>query len=62
MVNKSEAEITAGSFEGVVFVQLFILSLNVKESGRLVVLTALPDFFLKEFSFERFTFLEYSGR
>ncbi|EGO8440954.1 hypothetical protein CUM54_13835 [Enterococcus faecalis] len=62
MVNRSEAEITAVSFEGVAFIQLFILSPSVKKSGRLVVLTGLPDFFLKEFSFERFTLLEYSGR
>ncbi|ASE65594.1 hypothetical protein DZ774_13685 [Enterococcus faecalis] len=62
MVNRSEAKITAVSFEGVVFIQLFILSPSVKKSGRLVVLTGLSDFFFKEFSFERFTLLEYSGR
>lgn len=58
-MNRSEAEITAVSFEGVAFIQLFILSPSVKKSGRLVVLTGLPDF--KNFLL-RFTLLEYSGR
>lgn len=44
-MNRSEAEITAVSFEGVAFIQLFILSSSVKKSGRLVVLAGLPDFF-----------------
>mgnify|MGYP003184785836 FL=1 len=48
-MNRSEAEITAVSFEGVAFIQLFILSPSVKKSGRLVVLTGLSDFFLKNF-------------
>lgn len=50
-MNRSEAEITAVSFEGVAFIQLFILSPSVKKSGRLVVLTGLPDFFFKRIFF-----------